>query len=638
MSHEHLGASAPLQLAGHHARLVSAPVRRRRGLRRVVEAVAVTAAITALAALALSADAFAGFQRRASDALFPSAKTDRDVVVVGIDNASLQEIGPLPWRRSVHAELARRFADADVQAAVWDVVFGGQGVDPADNADFAAALAELPGAVLAEQISTRPSERDPSLLEAQAEAAPLEQLVEGTGATVAHAEVTPDPADGVVRSLPAVVDQDGSLVPGLAVAALRAARGESGPLVVRPDGVQAGGRLVPTEGRHRLRLNWSNGLDAIDDPAVISAIDVLEDRVDPDRLRDKIVLVGAVEPTLGDNQLVPVDKSGGVPGVVIHANALNTMLTSSYLTPVGDTETVVWIAALTLLVALAVLFLPAWLSVALTVLLAAVYFIVSLVRFDSGDVMNLVYPFAAMVLTYFAALAVKYATETRQRRRVSSLFAQYVPETVARELEESGHLEAHIDGERLDTSLFFCDLRGFTSLSATLEPSEVRAMLNAFYEMTTDAILSHGGTVLKFVGDEVFAVFGAPLPVDDHPQVALDAAMDIQRRAPELDAELAHLGIPPMMFGIGMNSGFVVAAHVGGGKRRQYDIVGDTVNLASRLCGQAGKGEIVIPEAMRDRLSNAPATESMGAVALKGLDTPVALYKVVVDPTRAEAR
>jgi adenylate cyclase len=638
MSHEHLGASAPLQLVGHQARLVSAPVRRRRGLRRVVEAVAVTAAITALAALALSADAFAGFQRRASDALFPSAKTDRDVVVVGIDNASLQEIGPLPWRRSVHAELARRFADADVQAAVWDVVFGGQGVDPADNADFAAALAELPGAVLAEQISTRPSERDPSLLEAQAEAAPLEQLVEGTGATVAHAEVTPDPADGVVRSLPAVVDQDGSLVPGLAVAALRAARGESGPLVVRPDGVQAGGRLVPTEGRHRLRLNWSNGLDAIDDPAVISAIDVLEDRVDPDRLRDKIVLVGAVEPTLGDNQLVPVDKSGGVPGVVIHANALNTMLTSSYLTPVGDTETVVWIAALTLLVALAVLFLPAWLSVVLTVLLAAVYFIVSLVRFDSGDVMNLVYPFAAMVLTYFAALAVKYATETRQRRRVSSLFAQYVPETVARELEESGHLETHIDGERLDTSLFFCDLRGFTSLSATLEPSEVRAMLNAFYEMTTDAILSHGGTVLKFVGDEVFAVFGAPLPVDDHPQVALDAAMDIQRRAPELDAELAHLGIPPMMFGIGMNSGFVVAAHVGGGKRRQYDIVGDTVNLASRLCGQAGKGEIVIPEAMRDRLSNAPATESMGAVALKGLDTPVALYKVVVDPTRAEAR
>ena len=143
-------------------------------------------------------------------------------------------------------------------------------------------------------------------------------------------------------------------------------------------------------------------------------------------------------------------------------------------------------------------------------------------------------------------------------------------------------------------------------------------MLNEFYEMVTDAILSHRGTVLKFVGDEVFAVFGAPLPVDDHPQVALESAMEIQRRAPELDAELSHLGIPPMMFGIGMNSGQVVAAHIGGGKRRQYDIVGDTVNLASRLCGQAGKGEIVIPETMRDRLSSPPEMSSMGRGRAQG--------------------
>ena len=143
-------------------------------------------------------------------------------------------------------------------------------------------------------------------------------------------------------------------------------------------------------------------------------------------------------------------------------------------------------------------------------------------------------------------------------------------------------------------------------------------MLNEFYEMVTDAILSHRGTVLKFVGDEVFAVFGAPLPVDDHPQVALESAMEIQRRAPELDEELAHLGIPPMMFGIGMNSGQVVAAHIGGGKRRQYDIVGDTVNLASRLCGQAGKGEIVIPETMRDRLSDPPEMSSMGTRRAQG--------------------
>ena len=369
---------------------------------------------------------------------------------------------------------------------------------------------------------------------------------------------------------------------------------------------------------------------------------MLDGKVKASKLRGKIVFVGAIEPTLGDNQLVPVDKSGGLPGVMIHANSLNTMLTASYLEPVGDAETLGWIALVTMVVALAVLFLPGWyllLSVVIGFLMAVLYLVVTIARFDAGHIpRNFWFPILAIPLAFVATLVVRYMTETRYRRRVSSLFAQYVPETVARELEESGQLDAHVDGERLDTSLFFCDLRGFTSLSATLEPSEVRAMLNHFYEMVTDAILTRGGTVLKFVGDEVFAVFGAPLPVEDHPQVALECAMDIQRRAPELDAEVAYMGIPPMMFGIGMNSGFVVAAHIGGGKRRQYDIVGDTVNVASRLCGQAGKGEIVIPEGMRDRLTNPPEMSSMGRVALKGLDEPVPLYKIVVDPDRAEAR
>ena len=139
--------------------------------------------------------------------------------------------------------------------------------------------------------------------------------------------------------------------------------------------------------------------------------------------------------------------------------------------------------------------------------------------------------------------------------------------------------------------------------------------------------------MLKFVGDEVFAVFGAPLPVEHHPQVALDCAMEIQRRAPELAEQLADLHIPAVQFGIGMNSGPVVAAHVGGGRRRQYDVVGDTVNLASRLCGQAGKGEIVLTEAMLAILDHPPPHESMGAVALKGLEEPVPLVRVVVTAT-----
>jgi adenylate cyclase len=168
-------------------------------------------------------------------------------------------------------------------------------------------------------------------------------------------------------------------------------------------------------------------------------------------------------------------------------------------------------------------------------------------------------------------------------------------------------------------------------MSRSLTPQQVRAMLNEFYDDLTEITLAHNGTVLKFVGDEVFAVFGAPLPVENHPQVALECALAIQRIAPKLSEKLAEMGIPPAYFGIGMNTGEVVAAHVGGGKRRQYDIVGDTVNIGSRMCGQAGKGDIVMPKTMYDVLSDPPYAESMGLVSLKNVEVPLELMRIRAD-------
>jgi adenylate cyclase len=603
---------------------------RRRVLRRVAIAMAIAVVVTVLAVAGLGSGAFAGFQRRASDALFPSAKSDPQVVVVGMDQKSERALGVPPWSRSVHAQLAAQLAKAGAATVVWDVVFAGPAKTPADDDAFAAALRGVPAAVLAVTGRLGPGS-DPTLDSLTNIAGPGPQLTSAASG-VAHAEILPDPADGVVRVLPLVVEQsDGTLIPSLSLAALRGLHGDRGPLTIRPDGVQAAGRFIPTEGRHLLRLNWADGLRGNPGQAsLVSAIDVINGRVPASRLAGKAVFIGATDPLLGDHQLVPINKSSGIPGVFIHANALNTMLTASYLSPVTNLETDFWVALLTLIVAFAVMTLAAWVSATLTAMLAGLYIGFSIIRFDAGHVENLIYPLVALVVAYVAALGVRYATETRHRRRVSALFAQYVPETVARQLEESGRIESAVEGERLDVSLFFCDMRGFTSLSATLTPSQVRAMLNQFYELVTEIILNHGGTVLKFVGDEVFAVFGAPLPVPDHPQVSLDCAMEIQRRAPELDEQLADLGIPPVEFGIGMNAGDVVAAHVGGGRRRQYDIVGDTVNLGSRLCGQAGRGEIVLTEVMLALLTNPPATESMGAVQLKGLDEPVPLVKVVV--------
>jgi adenylate cyclase len=599
--------------------------KRARLIRRIVASLITAAVVTALAVGGLAAGAFDGFQRRAADALFPSAKADPRVAVVGMDRASIRALGIPPWPRSVHAQLAQRLAEAGAEVVVWDVVFLGE---RAEDLELAAGLREVEAPVLAVDIAR--FHREDGLYAVDEAGGPGPTVTESSGATYGHVLVTPDPSDGVVRMIPLVVDNGGTLLPSLALQALRALRGEERqPLTIRPDGVQVGDRLVPTEEDHLLRLNFASGLDPNEKDSVISAVDVLDGKVG-DRVRGKVVLIGATDPTLGDVKLVPVDKSDTFPGVMIHANALNTMLASAYLAPEGDTSTAVWIALLTLIVALAVLFLPVWLSPLVTLVIAAGYLVIAFVRFDGGRVMNLVYPFAAIVVAFVIALGIRYLTETRRRRRVSSLFAQYVPEAVARELEESGDLDEHVEGERIDVSLFFCDLRGFTTLSATLEPPQVRSLLNRFYELVTDAILTRGGTVMKFVGDEVFAVFGAPLAMEDHAQRALECAIDIQERVPGLDATLAEEGIPAVGFGIGLNSGEVVAAHVGTDRRRQYDVVGDTVNLASRLCGQARAGAIVLPEAIVDRLTDPPEMESIGAVELKGLDVPVRLMRIVV--------
>ncbi len=271
-----------------------------------------------------------------------------------------------------------------------------------------------------------------------------------------------------------------------------------------------------------------------------------------------------------------------------------------------------------------------WLSPIIAFLLGLAYFVWSVIRFNNGHVQNLVYPLAAIVFAFLGAVILRYFGETRQRRRVTALFSQYVPEEVAKKLVEEDLAQAAAEGERLDMTVLFCDLRGFTALSETLSPATVRIMLNHYYDRVTDIVLEMRGTLMKYVGDEVFAVWGAPLPSEDHPQMALECAIAIQLLTPELNRELLERGAPEVSFGIGLNSGDAVAAHFGGGRRRQYDVVGDTVNVGARLCSAAGRGEIIVSDELLQRVPSPPEVEPVGPVTLKGVTREVRLWRVIL--------
>lgn len=598
-------------------------------IRRIVSILALTVSVTAIAAIGLNADVFAGFQRRATDALFPAAPDDPAVAVVGFDTKTINTEGfSYPWSRDKVARLVDNLKAAGARVIAFDVIYRNPSMTPEPDVALRDAIDDAGNVVLAREPEIGPVVDGVYTSKEMSDIAP--DIKTATGYAVGQVHLFKDPADGISRSLPLVVSEPGNgpFVPALSVAAVMMYRGlDPSQVIVRPDGVQIGDRFVPTDDSKAMLLNFSPDLSGTAD--VISAVDVFNGTVPKKKLDGKVVFIGATATTLGDVKTAPVNKSSDLPGVMFHANAANTILTGTYLEPVPDSQTLIWVAAITAIIGIAVLLLPLWASIIITLLVGLAYAVFAFTQFNSGHVMNFVYPSLAVLFAFIGGLGLRYFGETRQRRRVTALFSQYVPAAVAQRLVEEDRASSAVEGERLEMTVLFCDLRGFTALSENLEPAIVRVMLNHYYDRVTDIVLAMAGTLMKYVGDEVFAVWGAPLPSTDHPQRALECAIAIQELTPDLNRELVEQGAPEVSFGIGLNTGDAVAAHFGGGRRRQYDVVGDTVNVGARLCSAAGRGEIILSDAVLTRVTSPLPVEPVGPIELKGVSRELRLWRIV---------
>ena len=598
--------------------------RRRRVVRRLSAVGVIVSIVTVGALVGITQDVFAGFQRRSADALQPGAVRDDRVVVVGIDRSTVAAVGaPWPWPRDLIARVVEGIADAGAEVLMVDLVLVGE--RPGD-ARLATALESVPTTILAASFELSEDAGEP-ILTARVVSGPDPSLASAADG-VAHAEVFPDPADAVVRSVPLVLETpEGDVVPALSLAAYQTMTGAEGPPTIRTSGVQVGSVLIPTREKTAMTINYAAELtDDPSSPAFVSAGEVL-DGLEPGALDGAVVLLGATDPTLGDQKLTPTAKDTGLPGVVVHANALSTMLTESFLWEQSTAVTIAWVAALAALVALAVLFLHLFLAAVVVAALAALHLLFTFARFEGGQVPELVYTNLAIVVAFMIAVGLKYVLETRHRRHISRLFERYVPEQVARELVEEGH-RITTEGVRAEVTVFFCDLRGFTAMSAERSPAEVRDILNVYYREIVTVILRHDGTVMQFVGDEVFAIFGAPLAMAGHREQAMAAALDAQHAAGRINGTLAEQGHPAVHYGIGLHAGEVVVGHVGDAHRLQYTVIGDTVNVGSRFCSLARGGEIVCSGEVLGGVRNPPTVEKVGAVDLKGVAREIQLYRV----------
>jgi adenylate cyclase len=586
---------------------------------KLAVSVVIAVSITGLAWAGLGAHVFAGYQLRLTDALFPSIAPDPRVVVVAIDDESLARIGQWPWPRIQHARLLDRLAESGAELVGYDVTFSEP--RPGYDDDLGAAATRSGNVVFTATATFRGKPGD--ILRARQLFAPVGEITAGA-VLVGHANVIPDP-DGVVRALPQIIETPREdLLPSLSFALFQLHEGLSGPLTVRPDGVQLGDRLVPTGRSHFMDVNFAEGFPTY------SFIDVVEGDVPSEAFRGKIVLVGATALGLGDTRLTPLDKGTGEAGVLIHASALNTMLQGAFLIPQGRSLTLLWVFAVALLVALAVAFLRIWLSPIVAGALGVGYFLLAFLRFDGGSVMNVVYPPIAIPLAYLAALAVRYFTEERERRRVTRVFGRYVAHEVVDEvLAAPERALATLEGASRPLSVLFADLRGFTSASEGVQPTEVVKALNVYLDAMVRAVNNERGTVDKFMGDCVMAFWGAPRPEPDHAAQAVRAGMRMLDEIDRAVAEGRASGLEVAGCGVGVATGEAVVGNIGSHERLDYTVIGDTVNTASRLCGVAGPGQLVVTEECAARLGEEFRLGPLPPLSVKGKMAPLRVFQVL---------
>jgi adenylate cyclase len=358
-------------------------------------------------------------------------------------------------------------------------------------------------------------------------------------------------------------------------------------------------------------------------------LEEVKPQIAPDTFRDRIVVVGVAGEGLRDVFVTPFAE-GRMAGAEIHANIIDAWQSGRTLTP-GRFSTG---AAVTLGLAVGVgatgaLTASAWVTGGAALVLALAYLWTNVRLFAAGHWWPLAVPLLAIVLAFVGDLAWQYFVEGREKRKVKRLFSRYVAKDVYDQLLADPS-RARLGGTRRQMTVLFSDMRGFTALTEKGNPEDIVSQLNDYFTRMVKVLFEHRGTLDKFVGDMVMALFGAPLDDDDHAEHAVLTALAMVRALDVLNAEWAGFGIPRLDIGIGINTGEMVAGNIGSDTIMSYTVIGDAVNLGARLesLNKEYGTRIIISEATRARLKGQYDIRPLGSVTVKGKSESVAIYEV----------
>ena len=605
----------------------------------------------------------------------PRAKAARPVTIVDIDEPSLAKLGQWPWPRTDLADLIINLTNLGAVAIAFDVVFSEP--DRLNPEAAAGTMRYLDEATRAKLRSL------PSNDQILADAMRRSRVVLGeTGLAAVRSELNKDlpltgfatlgvdaeaflfkfpgllrnipileksaagrglftiktERDGIIRRVPMVLQAQGAMMPSLSLEILRVIT--STPTLLNKSeragikSVVVRGLEIPTDRNGQIWIHFAR-----QDPSIyVSAADVLDGSVPPDKIKGKLVLIGTSAVGLNDIKTTPV--SSVMPGVEVHAQVLESVLTGDELSRPSAMIVAELFTAL-ILGLLVIVLLPNLGPVMLVVvgaLFASLLAGTSWYFYTQHKVLiDFTYPLLSTTAIYLTLIFSSFVREQSQRRQIRSAFGQYLSPALVEQLAQSPE-KLVLGGEEREMTIMFSDVRGFTSISESYkhDPQGLTALMNRFLTPLTNAILARKGTIDKYMGDAIMAFWNAPLDDVQHQINACEAAVDMLERIDELNQQReleakqgGHVYIP-LNVGVGLNTGTCVVGNMGSDLRFDYSVLGDSVNLASRLEGQSKEYGFPIIVGSKTALAAKDrfAILELDFIMVKGKKEPEVIYAI----------
>ncbi len=534
------------------------------------------------------------------------------IIIVSIDQDSFDELDlPWPWPRTLHADLIRKLSGHRAKLIALDILFTEPKPDPtedqaladairaAGNVMLAAEYTEVPGA-----FGTKSSMSLPLPL--------LRQHALGYGPV----NLLPD-QDGVVRSAFLGLPFQGRLFPAFAYQIYQRISDQTAPTAQK---------LIPPQAQ----IYYINYRGPARGYPVVPYYRVLRDELEPSFFKDKIVLVGAYALSLHDLYATPFGASQPAAGAEIQANFVETLAANDPILPLSAWSQALLFGFLVAITIICAVYLKPLRAFGLVVGLGSLYAMMAFFGFARYQLwLPLVSPLLGMVVSFGGITLDHYIREQRERLRLRAIFSRYVSADVVNEiLEHRDGLALH--GKRRHLTILFSDIRGFTSISEQIDPEQVVAFLSEYLAQATQIIFTHGGTVDKFIGDAIMALFGAPKSYGDDALRAVQTGMAMVALAESLGPKWAPILGRPLRVGIGINSGEAVVGNIGSEIRSDFTAIGDAVNLASRLEGLTKELGIplLISEYTAAELGDRLPLMPLHRVRVTGREAPLQIYTV----------